>query len=194
MVAPPCINGYNGVILRAYKTIVNSLYGVIGAVISTCLIAFTLAGNLSAQSLPQSSPNSLQSQTGQAQATGGAQNQVGTLQNNNGQNALGQASQRPLGVVSDPDQTTPEAVVTPSPTLTTDVAEDEGPDNALRNIIVVIALGFIIIFLYRRLIKEDEPVAQQDENQPASRPAPEFTQSVKKPKKPRKKRKKSNQR
>lgn len=102
-----------------------------------------LTSSAGAQASLQSGSGGLQPQLGQAQDSLNTQKETGTVQDNNGTSLLSQNGNRPLGVVSSPNQTTPDAIVTPSSTLKTDLSP-KPEDNSGRNRVLIAAGLFII--------------------------------------------------
>jgi hypothetical protein len=153
----------------------------------------------SAQSLLQNTGGSLQQQTGRAQDTNNSQSKTGSPQSSGNQSILSESNAlQPLGVVSDPKQSTPEAVVPPS----TDLSTSNGEVNSTGGLTYLMFLvGFLGIFLiasfvaYRfskpnftesisvdEIIDRDQLAATLRNQQPARK------------KKPKKKRRKPHQR
>ena len=161
----------------------------------TAFSLLALAVPAGAQSLTPGGNNAgLQSQTGQTQTTTNSLNQTGGLQNNNSQPALNNSGTRPLGVVSDPRQTTPDAVAQPSGTLKTDITPTGSSTAAWLIPVTVVVLAAIAAFAWARAKRSPQnSAAAQAEPAPIIRPEP-----VKPRKKrsgtPKKKRKKSHQR
>lgn len=163
------------------------------------IVAFTLVVTLlgttvSAQSALQSSGGAIQSQTGQAQNSANTQNQTGTLQQNNGQTVLTQSGAKPLGVVSDPNQTTPQSVVQPSNTLKTDITKAKNSSTSWIVVVIIVAtiIGISALFLY--LNRSQKPVTKVVTTKPAKKVViPELTKPVvhKKKKQTRRKRQKT---
>ena len=118
-----------------------------------------LTGSVAAQqSLQNTAPQTgLQPQGGapQTQEARNTQNDVRSLQNNQGQDVLSQGGSFPLGVVSDPNQLRPDAVVQPSPTLKTEVAQEADPDSTsvfglvIGSLVVVLGLFAAIRYIMR---------------------------------------------
>lgn len=159
------------------------------------MAGFSLSGSVSvsAQSLLQNTTNQLQPQAGQAQNTNNSQPQTSNVQSSTS-SPLNQSGQRPLGVVSDPKQTTPDAVVLPSNTLKTDVTPNEN-QNTLQYVAfgsLVIALAGLAYYL------KTKPKAQKFAEQTPKiyEPKPELIQvpKIKKPKRSRRQRKKTTKR
>lgn len=159
------------------------------------LCIYLMAAQTLAQAPLQNTGGAPLQQRGQARPTNNSQVQTGTPQANNGQSVLNQRSTQPLGVVSDPTQTTPEAVANPSQTLQTNVTPEKISSSTLP---VSLVLGFLAVlagaaiivgWLYGRR-QADEETAFEEENAFAHEPSRAF----KKQKRPKKKRKKPHQR
>ncbi len=154
-------------------------------ILSLILVAgVTLPVSASAQSSLQNTNNNIQSQTGQAQNSANTQNQVGTLQNNNTASQLNQAGGQPLGVVSNPNQTSPEAVAQPSSDLKTDITKDGGMNWWLVVIAVTILIFIVLCWLaIREPYAPNKPAAKQvKEPAPAKEVRPEPVKTPKKKK------------
>lgn len=133
---------------------------------------------ISAQSVLQDSRGSLQPQSEPTQTSANTQQQEGTLQTNNGASALNQASNIPLGVVSSPNQTTPEAVVPPSDTLKTDFSEQNSGSvwpyiAAVSGVIALVG----ILFLRRKPGSQEQeivdmPIIRPEPSKPKKRRSP----------------------
>lgn len=155
------------------RTLSVSLLGVFAsvAVISTA----------TAQSTLQGATSGVQPQTQQTQQTANTQNQSGTLQDNSGE-VLNQSVPRPLGVVSSPNQITPDAVVAPSSTLKTEV----GTESSTNNRFIFIAIGSLVIVAIGIYVLQRSPESKVVEApQPKIKPEP-----LKVPKKKRQNQKK----
>lgn len=162
------------------------------------LAAFIMAGAATpaaAQSLtPGGDAAGLQSQTGQTQTTTESLNQTGSLQNNNSQPVLTDNGVRPLGVVSDPDQTTPDAVAQPSETLKTDITPEESSNTYWLIALGVVLLGIAAACIWTRTGKRMQSAEMaQIEPEPVVRPEPAKPRK-KRSNTPKKKRKKSGRR
>lgn len=159
--------------------------------VTTLSITGTLmSGTVAAQTNLQGASGGIQQQTQQTQQqSGSGLNQTGSLQNNNG-TALNQSSMRPLSVVSSPGQTTPDATVQPSRTLTADINTSSDSTNPL----VYIAIGsaiLVVIGVYV-LQRTSRPLPVQPEEKPVIKPEP--IKVTKKTRKPRKNKKKKSSR
>ena len=164
-----------------------------GAAIVLLCIYLATTQTLAQTSLQNTGGAPLQ-QSGQTQPTNNSQAQTGTPQANNGQSVLNQRSTQSLGVVSDPTQTTPEAVANPSQTLKADVAAEKTsntlPASILLGLLAALSgLAIITGWLYGRR-QADEEVALEEESEFTPEPSKPF----KKQKRPKKKRKKPHQR
>lgn len=176
------IKVYNMVILKKHN--INLLILV---------LLVLVAPKTPAQSNLQPSTSGLQPQSGQSQAPTSNLNQTGAVQSNSGgQSFLNQSTLRPLGVVSDPKQTTPEAIAAPSQTLKTDITDEEEGDSILPLLAGGSALIVIIgvAVLWRGERREPVRPAVVEE----SVVIPEPVKRVKKDKKSRKKRRQQNRR
>ncbi len=87
-------------------------------------------------------------QSSQAQATANTQNQVGSLQQNKGEDVLSRSSSHALGVVSSPNQTQPEVVVQPSTTLSTAPVNKKEPSRKSPVILVICLIILIASVAY----------------------------------------------
>lgn len=173
----------------------KSLFRISTSTLVSALALIASAGIVGAQSLtPGGNSAGLQSQTGQTQQTTNSLNQTGALQNNNSQPALTDNGVRPLGVVSDPGQTTPDAVAQPSGTLKTDITPTDTSEAPWLIAAVVVLLGIIAAYFWIRTGNRMQAAeTAQAEPAPVVRPEP-IKPRKKKSNTPKKKRKKSNQR
>ena len=167
--------------------------GIVSLLFFVCLIPPKAYG----QAALQPSTSSLQPQTGQAQAPTSNLNQTGPVQSNTGgQSFLNQSGLQPLGVVSDPNQSTPDAIATPGQTLKTDITKEEDasilPYIAAGSLIIVV-LGVVALWRSPRKIPE-ETQSVRGESFEENVIAPEPVKRIKKAKKSRRKRRKANQR
>lgn len=122
------------------------------ATASLCLLALitgSLIGTVNAQTTLQGAQSGLQQQTGQAQPSVSTQDQTGSVQNTNQSSLLDRKSSGSLGVVSSPNQVTPEVTVSPSSNLKTDISQTERSSKKPLFIIVgsllVVVIGVIIL-------------------------------------------------
>ena len=141
-------NRYNTFILKEHKLYNLSIFALGLALVLALLAA--VPAYTSAQSALQNNGGNLQNQTGQTQNSVNTQRQAGGVQNNNSQQTLQQNGNQPLGVVSDPDQANPDAIVPPSDTLKTDITpENNGRVNwwlVLAGVVGITAvLGFFVV-------------------------------------------------
>lgn len=187
------IKVYNITILKRQSTnIFNHLAAcAVAALAFICLLAPKAYG----QAALQPSTGSLQPQSGEAQAPASNLNQTDEVQNNSGgQSFLNQGSLRPLGVVSDPKKTSPDAVVAPSPTLKTDITKKEAGTTSILPFIAIGSFAVVVIgvvYLWRAERKPQTVLNTRVEEVAA---LPEPVKRIKKDKKTRKKRNKPNQR
>ena len=131
------IKVYNMTILSR-QTINIFSFSVIGA---TFALLFLLAPKTHGQVSLQPSASSLQPQTGQAQAPNSNLSQTGAVQNNSGgQSFLNQSGLLPLGVVSDPDQTSPDAVTTPG-----QIPETSPPTESSNGVLLFVAGSLLAV-------------------------------------------------
>lgn len=165
--------------------------------LSTLALAIpALSLNASAQSVLQENPGGLQSQTGQTQNANNNLGQTGTpqTQNSGSQDVLQQNGTRPLGVVSDPDQQTPEAVAQPSDSLRTDVASEEESSNTFLYILGGLVLAALVIFGFRLMRTDRQQAVQNAADFETPEITPEPLPAQKKKKSAKKKRKKGGRR
>lgn len=190
------INVYNITILD--RQTINKFNFLAAVIVSLLAFLCLLSPKVYAQASLQPSGGTLQPQAGQTQPTTNDLNQTGAVQSNTGgQSFLNQSGLRPLGVVSDPKNTTPGTIASPSQTLKTDtpVGAEEGrsilPKFAIVSIIIVV-VG--VIFLWRGERKEEvhEPTFIE-ESIPGPKTEP-VVKRVKKNNRSRKKRRKGRQR
>ena len=171
----------------AFRT---SVLAVAAVIISVASVATAGAQSLT----PGSDGAGLQSQTGQTQQTTNSLNQTGGLQNNNTQPALNDNGVRPLGVVSDPSQTTPDAVAQPTGTLKTDITPTESSNTSWIIAGIVVLLGIAaVIFWTRTGSRMQAAESAQIESAPVVKPEP-IKPRKKRSNTPKKKRKKSSRR
>lgn len=100
-------------------------------------------------------------QSSQAQATANTQNQVGSLQQNKGEDVLSQSSSHALGVVSSPNQTQPDVVVQPSTTLSTapvNKKETSRKSPVVLVICLIILIASVAYWAGQRYIAASQPV------------------------------------
>lgn len=150
-----------------------------------------------AQTTLQGATSGLQPQSAPAQPSVNTQNQTGSLQNNNGSSVLNGVSGQPLGVVSSPGQTVPEAVATPSSTLKTDVTNVDEANSlpiVLAGVGAFICVVALLYFLSQRARPPSQAIIDSEEQEvvpekPAPKPRP-----AKSPKKTARKRKKKKSR
>lgn len=118
------------------------------------LYIFVWINPASAQTNLQSGSAGLQPQSGQAQNSLNTQSETGSVQTSGGSSILSQNSSRPLGVVSSPGQITPDAVVSPSPTLKADVSPTPGDSSSAKWLWLAAGLFIVAgIGTYRLLLK-----------------------------------------
>lgn len=141
-------SSYNSTDMKKSLTVV--VFGVIAVSQSTA----------SAQSTLQTTSSSLQNQTRQTQNTASLQSQTGSVQQTDTQGVLAENSQRTLGVVSDPKQATPTAIVQPSNTLSTTQTSTEKKKSRGLTIPVFIAL-FIVFLIAAFTITKDPADARK---------------------------------
>lgn len=177
---------YNRAILSFSKSI--SIKTTVVSGIASLLLITAIATPSSAQSFLQNS-SGLQQQTGQTQNSASTEQQAGTLQNNNSQAVLDQSGYRPLGVVADPKQSTPDVVVQPNSSLRTETASGSVKKSVVPYLFVIlfvlIVTGVYIISRGRK--NPAEPVTEPTFVRPEPLPAV-------KPKKNKKKRRSSHRR
>ncbi len=200
-VAEAAISVYNSGILKHYLSIKS---GVFTSLAVGLLAAATITGSVSfAQSPVQTTntSNGLQPQASATQNSANTQNQVGTLQNNNGGSVLNQAGNKPLGVVSRPNQTKPDAIVAPSSTAKAELSALPHSSVGLRVVLATVFLLFAVIgalilrFAYRDMPQENSAADSLPAEKPAAQPEPLRAKSPKDRKQQRrKKKKKSNRR
>jgi LPXTG-motif cell wall-anchored protein len=171
---------------------------IITLVLSTGLAAASVsAANAQVLDPGAGASSGLQSQTGQTQTTTEALNQTGSVQTNNTQSTLSQSSSQPLEVVSDPKQTTPDAVALPSTTLKTDITETGGSNTGWY--ILGGLLAFMTLLTLYYIFKPDPQERAKASSDVRAEPAPVIRpEPIKPPKKrskqPKNKRKKSSRR
>jgi hypothetical protein len=129
----------------------------IGLLATTAVIS----GSVSAQADLQNSGGGLQSPSSSSQQTSTELNQTGGLQNVSGQETLSQSSGLlPLGVVSNPEQATPDAIAQPSSTLKTDLTTNEHSSGIKWWITILLALcgvGLYFATLRRKHVTGEAP-------------------------------------
>lgn len=153
------------------RYILNKRYSNITRLMALSLfIGIAMPTVASAQTTLQGASNGLQQQTGQAQTSVNTQNQVGTLQNNDG-SALSQNGTKSLSVVSNPNQTKPDVTVGTSNTLTASVTEKKHSNNVLIWVAIISAIGAAIgiITLWTRSTTKIQDIEAEV---PAVRPEP----------------------
>lgn len=183
--AKEAINVYNVNILKRHNIHLGSF--LVAALFAAAILSPLTT---SAQSTLQPTGGSLQPQTGQAQANSSNNlNQTGGVQANNGnQSFLNQSGLRPLGVVSDPNQKTPDGVATPSTSLRTEVINNEKGSSTLPYIalgsLAIVIVG--VVYLWRAERKPE--LVQAGEILIEPEPAPVVKRVKKKSRKKRRQR------
>lgn len=199
--AEGALSVYNEYILKHYLSI-KTLVFVSLAIGLASAITLMPAVSFAQSTLQNTTKSSLQPQTAPTQQSAGTQNQVGTLQNNNGSSVLNQSGSRPLGVVSSPGQTKPTTVVAPSTTTKAEIAKLNNNSHLPQ---ILLAIGALVVAIIGTVILRRMPSAPSQADvsrgeivpeKSVIKPEPLPVKSVKKSRKQqrRKKKKKSGQR
>lgn len=106
-----------------------------------------LGSSASAQTNLQNSASNLQQQASQTQNTRNLQEQTGQLQTNSPGQALSKNQPKSLGVVSDPKQTTPEAVAIADPNLKTDLTKTD-ENSSVKGFVAILLIFFATAITY----------------------------------------------
>lgn len=175
-------------LIKSYNVFILKSLSLKQAILAAAFVCVAFAPSAAAQSTLQPTGGSLQPQTGQAQSTNNL-NQTGQVQNNpGGQSFLNRSGLSPLTVVSDPNQTSPDATVAASEGLKTDLTPQK---SSLLPWIVAITLLLAAvagIWLWRADQQSPSIETAIESFEPIATPKP------KKDKKARKKRRKNQRR
>lgn len=171
-------------------------------VIAAILLCLSLPAEAGAQSMLQSSGSSLQQPGGQAQQTNNSQAQTDSPQISGNQSVLDDQNVQSLGVVSDPQQSDPDAVVEVDSELRSNshsLPQTDNGQTSTRLIIGFVAAFVVVIFIAYRFSKfdfdEDQDGADESHDHgQAAEQSKDQTSKPSKTKKSKKKRRKPHQR
>lgn len=134
-------------------------------------LVIAVPNTTSAQSMLQGSAGGLQQQSNQTQDSANTQNQSSAPQSADGETLFNQQSSKSLKVLSSPNQSSPTAVVKPSPTLTTK-SETKTQKNRLPQIGLVLALIMIVSASAYLLKPRPSKKSNVQEEKPYTKPEP----------------------
>jgi hypothetical protein len=137
---------------------------ILGLSSATAFLLLLLPVQLNAQSLLQNSGGALQPQSGQTQKTNDYRSQTSSPQTGENQSLLNSRGGQSLGVVSDPKQSSPDAVVQPSSEIHANnsrlMSNDSSVTKYLAGFVVVFLLAVFIAYRFSKLDLKTEPASE----------------------------------